>query len=279
MPIVSDPQKLAFSLIHFKYGKVSGAGFTPQENVYLTSASQNKAFQGNTYISNPSLDIKIPSSTGLLKEDFCNIRVMRENHPLFSLLTEGVPTPLIHIKVIEVEKSLTSNEFSHRFLFSGSAVSVTDNIDDTDGLIEIRAKNWKSFLENPMGIITSEFCQHTFGKGGCKAVIEQRDLEVGEITGNSVVHIGTPITGVPEGYFIKGFLAFKAVSIDIADWQGNTFLLKRRPPASWLGETVVAFGGCNQTLAACQDPIRDQEENFLGVGKDMPVHNPLFEIP
>lgn len=279
MSIASKPQKLAFGLVHFKYGKSSGAGFTPEVNIYLTTASQDKVFQGNTYSSTPSMEIKIPNRTGLLREDFCTIRVMKENHSLFSLITEGVPTPDIYIKVAEIEKDLLSGEFSHKFLFSGPAIAVTDNAEDTEGLIEIRAKNWKSFLENKMGILTTDFCQHTFGKGGCKATVEQRNIVVGSITGNTVVNTGSPITGLPPKYFIKGFLAFESVSIDISDWNDTLFLLRRRPPASWLGETVVAYGGCNKSIQACREAIRNQEINNLGIGKDMPVHNPLFEIP
>lgn len=92
------------------------------------------------------------------------------------------------------------------------------------------------------------------------------------------------LTQQPSTWWIKSLLCRNGLYIPIAEWRWgdisqpwglNQFILHRLPPSDWDGASVLLRLDCPRTREACVH--RGNEDNFAGLGAEIPAYNPVFE--
>lgn len=233
------------------------------------SAKPGSPFEGGT--SPDKVDIKIPASL-----------------PPFDEFIKPWRHPLV---TVTVEELSPGDDTTRRVLFKGTIDKVS--LRGTSKIVAARCSSFRSKLGRAkLGVQCLTNCVNTYGEGYCQADKAGQTLTGTAQTSfgvdNSLTRCTVSLAGSPtinSDRFAHGYIERDGLRIEIrqvADEGTNPnptvkIDLKERMPMTWEGQSVSVVPGCDGQLASCQDPFRDQEENFLGLGYAMVPFNPTIE--
>lgn len=260
----------------------------------------------------PAIAIQIPDGAGFQTSSFCShITTLTFDGYIFSPATEidyskaytataGLTTKSYKIKKVPAEAGSVVGNLYDRIRYGHVEVFIYElEVDpDTDTvisgrmiikgllykassylagrIIDLEIKSDKYYFDKTGGVVCTEMCAVAyFGDKICKLPVTSVTGEVQSVTKTSLVLTGTP-AGVTFIYN-NGYIEFDGLRIKISYWEsGATFSMSEIPPASWVGETVTIFIGCDKTLQACRVP-HNNEINFFGLGYSMVDYNAMYE--
>lgn len=280
---LSSPQSKVFLAVEFSYGDPTTPSYARVANYPV-----NVTVDGDSYTSLMALDVELPDDRGSLIEGSATLTVPVSAHALFTALSSGEAHSPVFVTVKEVRRTpddLTEEVFT---LFVGRASKALKNFRGRRELLGIRAVGTRSRLDVPLGIQCNSQCAWTFTGNGCEispvglsqsGTLYSLNRFSAYITGLSQ----TPFFGgaTTSAYWLRGYVEKDGLRILIRDWSSilpELFELARVPPASWIGQTVSVFPGCDKSLATCQNQWGN-EEHFGGFGIAMPAYKPTFEDP
>lgn len=252
---------------------------------FFTDWTSDVSYQGNTYLSRPTLEIKLPKNTGTLEDIRCTIEMTVEDGVLTNL-TSGDQHAEVEVTVYEKTIGTgTGPSGSTKTTFLGRVVLGTRNVNGKRGTVKLHCAPDKAMMNVAMGEQINHFCRNALGDGRCQINMDSGvNSFFGTITAMTdrtlTISIGGTVTNTSLKYFHRGTIAFAGMRMLIRDWNSSdpeTFLMVRRPPAAWLGQSVFISSGCDKSLQTCIDRY-DNEEHFRGNGFAIPSHNPWTEL-
>ena len=280
MALVDASNKVIFQLLKFAFGDPTLLGGGSRTKLYFTNAPQKLVVNDLTYVSAPSLAIEFSPNFSFVEDKPTKITGER-TAGFFSDITSGEPFAEVDVTIIEAIYSADMiGAPDIKTMLVGKIGKAFRNYQQRANNILIEAIDQKALLDAPLGLIITHQCNEPFGKRKCKANVITHPITANTISGTRVIHLGTPIPDeFKPAYFIEGFMMRNNIRIKIKNWDGNfTFDLLRVPPKEWVGKEVYLYGGCDKTIEACREPIRNQEENFTGIGYAVPDANPLRPV-
>ena len=269
--------KTAVYLLEFSWGDPAA----PETPVRLTDWTADFPFQGDLFLSDPRIEVKLPVNSGGLEEKALEILVPTDVDPLFADLAREAHAD-VEVSVIEL---LGADEVSPepRIVFVGTLTEVDENHKDVDGQTLVIARSVKSELRTSMGIAANSQCGwNTFGFacGLFEADFEDTGGTVLSITGKTVAVTGLAVASTVT-YYNQGWLKKDGLRIKIRDWVDTAptiFHLVRRPPTAWLSAAVSAVAGDDKLHTTCLT-VFNNLDRFMGNGVGIPAWSPTFEAP
>jgi hypothetical protein len=245
----------------------------------------------------PSIALRFPPNTPDLAEGELQIDVPildGVNDAFLERITSGIAMPPTKIEVRELVTAVVLGDTSsNSVLFRGLMDVAELNPEDRTRMVRITCIPEKNLLKAKVGLQCNVTCEwRLFGRGcatgdgfggmgseGPQFGLERRSMGVATRTGRVVTVTSgwTPID--PNKTFVRGFMSFGGLNIDIQSWQVGTpdiFVLDRPAPAEWIGQTVFAYPGCDLTKEHC-DSAWANNGRFGGFGIGMPDYTPEFE--
>lgn len=252
-------------------------------DTFYTDWTSDFSFRGNTYLSRPTMQVQVPKNTGTLEDLKATIEMTLEDGILTDL-TSGDAHAVVEVTVYELTKpTSTGPSATVRTTFLGIIIQGSRNINGKRGQVRLQAIADKSLTAVAMGDPMNHLCSNSLGDRRC-----QIDMSVGQnsffgtigsITDRTVTISIASSYNSDERYFHRGYLSYQGLRIMVRDWVKATptvFTLVRRPPASWLGKTVLVASGCDKSVETCVRRYSN-EENFRGNGHAIPSYNPWLE--
>lgn len=281
MALIDASNKVIYQLLKVAYGDPSRLGGGSRTELYFTNSPEKLVINDITYTPYPSIEIEFGPNFSLVEEKPTKIKVDRSSSGFFFNISSG--EPFAEVDVLITEAIYNSNMIGVpdlKSMFEGKINKTFKNFQQRKNLTMLECVSEKAFLEAPLGLIITHQCNEPFGKRKCKAKVHTHPINATTISGTRIIHIGPTIPNqFKPDYFIEGFMLRNNIAIKIKDWDGNfTFDLIRAPPSEWSSKEVYLYGGCNKTIEACREPIRDQEGNFTGIGFSVPDNNPLRPV-
>lgn len=254
--------------------------------VAYTDRDSDYSFEGVDYTSVTAMEIGLPTNNGILDAQPCNIAL-----PLFDDFTtdisSGAAYAPVEVRVIEVVKS-EGYSTSYLRTFRGLIVGAKRNVEGRPRFIAISAIPVKARLQTvAMGLQCMHHCINRLGDGRCGITLltsPKRDqLTILAIDGTKVtVDDADVVAGLEDRFYQRGYMSYGGLEIMVQTWRNEIegtkadFYLMRRPPTSWLGQTVTIYAGCDKTVETCRSRFNN-EDHFNGVGYKMPAYHPSFE--
>ena len=315
MTVIERPKKQQFTLVEMHYGRSLLPNPAPEPSfnpgivddptyIRLTDNASEVTVDGNVYSPVPAMEIKLPTNTGLLDEKPCDI--LLPESAIDSEIVTG-PFPPLHITVRNLVREDVDEELTYHFV--GKLHRTVRNYRGKDGQALLQGVSWKNLLKVRPGLLATHQCQWSlFGKG-CVTIGSPQDpeggatppgqspfigasgavsyCEVASISGQEVtVDLIQEVTG-RDKYWYRGFLEHRGLRITIIDWDETysnqaagrattTFILEEKPPASWDGQIMRAFPGCDKFVETCENTW-ENKPNFSGVGYAILSYNPMIE--
>lgn len=271
--------KETYQLVSFVHGGGSS---------YYTDWTSDVDFGGNTYLSTPEMEVKLPINDGLFGENECRIAlpISSDSTDFTVRVSNGQPHAKTTCTVREVLKpTIPGPSQTVNTLFVGAVHIVDSNHRQRQDKVMIRCLPIKARLATiSMGIPCYHLCGNNLGDASCKV-----NLSTGQRTVAAVVETidGREVTmetngllsASPDRFFHRGYIKFENLFISIQDWRSADplkFFLVRQPPAHWDGATVSVVAGCDKSVETCRARFSN-EANFLGMGYAMPSYHPNFE--
>jgi hypothetical protein len=240
----------------------------------------------NSYTPARKIDVILPVDRGEATDTEATIVLEADSDALTTALAAGSPHSPILATVYQLVDSVDGMESTTLTLFKGRVVTTVANYRGERDVLALRVASFKHLLQTPMGFQCNPQCLWVFAGTGCP--VDGSGLgQTGTLTIVSRAQVtisgvsATPYdTGLStDRYWHRGYVERDGLRINIREWknaEATTFHLARVPPASWAGQTVTVFPGCDKSLATCQDRW-DAEEGFGGLGFAMPAYKPQFE--
>jgi len=278
MALIDASNKVIYQLLKVAYGDPSRLGGGSRTELYFTNSPEKLVINDITYTPYPSIEIEFAPNFALIEEKPTKIKTERGDSGFFFDITSG--EPFAEVDVLITEAIFNSDMVAVpelKFMFNGKIDKTFKNYQQKKNVILIECITQKSFLEAPLGRIVTHQCGEPFGRGKCQAAVRTHPIVGSSISGTRLIHIGLSIPNeFKPDYFEEGFMLRNNIPIKIKKWDGNaTFDLLRAPPSEWIGQEIFLYGGCNKTIEACREPIRNREEDFTGIGFAVPDINPL----
>lgn len=250
---------------------------------------------GGTWQACPELEIDLPLMDGSLDPRPCRLRLPYDTAiaetggwgtDFFDKLTWGGPFGEVEVQVFERVTSDTSSEERVYGRFRGIVSKTTRLVDGKHYLAEIEVAPVQALLGVPLGLRATPQCNWVFGDFNCRkfhSALEQ-NVTISAVTMHQV-SVSTSVT-YPAGaanyrYFEHGFLEFENLRIGIRNWwylSPQTFHMRNRVPAWWVGQSVRLVPGCDKTIETCRDRYSN-EQYFGGFGIAIPAYLPNYENP
>ncbi|MCZ2418679.1 MAG: phage BR0599 family protein [Burkholderiales bacterium] len=250
----------------------------------------------NTYAPCPTMSIKFPANTGVREEKPVTIEMPVEASTLFEALTGHEPMGPCYVTVKRAVLPLPDDSGSEQVVDVCVRYRVrkaTKRPGGKRGIVKIEALGPKATLPVLLGLAATPECQWTlFGRGcgvaqieslGTLDSIDEDDLKKVTITGlddaASLAPGDTPGDFWTRGYVTSNVGIHAGARIPIRMWSASdptTFYLARKPPAEWVGETVVVVPGCDKLYATCVGRYNNAG-NFAGAGVAIPARHPTYE--
>jgi uncharacterized phage protein (TIGR02218 family) len=143
----------------------------------------------------------------------------------------------------------------------------------TDGSVEIELRDWRQYLQQPIGEVSSRTCRARLGDARCKVPLGPLTYtdEVTAVTSGSVFASSSLATAQPEeDFFGEGELTFTSgANVGIAQkvrtysTAGEIALVLAMPAPVEVGDTFEIVAGCRKRLEDCRDKF-DNVLNFRG---------------
>lgn len=281
---VSQPEKERYSFVTFTYGDLA----SPTVSRYTDWTQSTMGF-----VSTPGMEVEVPENTGIFEERELEILLPAD---AFSLnASNGLPHSPIFVRVQEQTSGLIAGDAgSLRTLFAGRIMRTIRNFQGRSNTVAFFALPIKSRLAIPMGLQCNHHCVWRLFGPGCQLTQSVHDQpgQIAAIDGKEVT-ISTPNAAItapaaPGGdnsrFWERGFLERDGLKIGVHLWtiaDPAVFVLRRRPPDSWLlagASSVLFVPGCHNTIEDCRD-VWVNEEHFGGAGFAIPSYNPIIETP
>lgn len=269
MTTAGAPEKGSQIFVEFKYGN-------PVSPTYLrlTDWTADTVFGSFTFTATPTMSIKGIEITGVLDDKPVQISLELVAGSLQDKLSNGSPHSPVYVTIWERIYSTEGADPVLLVLFKGKIHRGMRNYMGQPSLVMLEAVGQKSRLDVAMGVSANPECWLTFGGRGCGISVPTSTGTMTVISGKAVTITG--LTGQPDRTWHRGYVERDGLRIDILDWlSGTGFTLMRRPPDSWLNQTVTVYAGCDKSIARCR--YWGNESRFCGFGWATPAYNPLFE--
>lgn len=253
-------------------------------DTFWTDWSSDVDYQGNTYFSRPTMEVELPKNSGGMEEDRCVIAMQLEDGILTSL-TDGDAFAPVEVTIYERTRPAESSASSTTATtFLGELTGATRNVNGEPNKVRLIAQTDKQFMEVAMGQQCNHLCSNSLGDARCLVDMSLGvNTYFGLVTSMSdraiEISIGGTLTSASDRYFSRGYVQYQGLRIMIRSWvsgSATTFVFVRRPPASWLGQTVLVFAGCDKSVETCRERY-DNEEHFNGIGYAIPAYIPWIE--
>ena len=267
---------LFLALVEFSWGD-------PDDLEYRRFAigTQSVTANGNVFSPVPTMKVNLGKQEGGTQDAPATIEMPFDLEPVTFMIGQTFYT--VTVKIWEVDPQNVADTL--RVRWAGEIDRVDSNYSQNADMIRVNIPGWKAKLADAsIGLPVINECIRVFGEGNChKNLAPLR--ETGTITaidGKRVTLTG--LSSHPLLYWKRGTIKFKGMELTIKAWNGSTlFIMMRRPPADWAGQSVVVTPGCLKTIGAvgggdvatCR--YWGREEDFAGFGQKMPETNPLFE--
>jgi len=249
---------------------------------------------GLTYLSETSMQIKLPPNDGTLKAAPCTITMPLPDPADPSDLRERIAETkhqAVEVEIVEVVIGVTGGENARiATVYRGRLSRVRKNASGHNGQIRLDFQSPKSQLAIGSGLQCNHQCVNRLGDALCKVNLASY-TDTGTLTSISGGEV--TITGLGSQlvrYYDKGYVSFEGLNISIRDWSDpdvTKFQLVRQPPAHWLNKTVSVTAGCDKSIDTCRNRFAPpggppagttgNEGNFNGIGIAIPAYNPVFE--
>lgn len=255
---------------------------------YYTDWTSDVPFEGNTYVSTPDMEVKLPINDGLFAAQDCRIAVpMVDTVTDFTQrVTSGLPFPRVTATVAEILRTVDGGPQTNvNRLFVGELVVGRRNYNRNRKKIVLQFLPIKAQLETiALGLPCTHQCIHYLGSPGCgiDMTLSPRKVTVTitAIDGKEVTIASHPTVEAQADYFYhRGFLQKNSLNISIREWRSHTplkFYTVRQAPDFWVGQTLTLLSGCDGSKKTCINRYNN-EEHFLGLGYAMPAYHPNFE--
>lgn len=284
-----SPEKESFILVTFRHGSSA----VP---VFERYAAWNRDFEG--YVSTPEMDVEMPDNTGTFDEK--EVRVLLGLDAFTTVVSSGLPHSPMYLQVEEVTAGLFAGDAGTRkILFKGRITRTIKNFQGRNNVVAFFSLPIKSRIDVPMGLQCNHHCGWRLFSRGCGLTQGTHDqtgqiasMDGKEITISPAAAITSPTApgGDNSRFWERGYLEKDGLTIGIHIWSitdPTVFVLRRRPPDSWLlaGVSSILFvPGCHKTIEDCRN-VWDNEQGqagsggFGGFGYAMLPYNPLFQNP
>jgi hypothetical protein len=277
---INQAEKQSFFLVSFT-NLVTNTFFAK-----FTTLDSDYVFEGQEYESEPRMTVKLPRNDGTLGEEPCMI-ALPSTVQFAQDVTSGLRYPACEMRVIEVIKGEGAIATKVLRPFRGLMKLARRKVGGRASSVTISALPLKARLADiALGMPCMQNCINRLGDGRCKVVMtsspRRLTLTVASIDGPKITLSGTIPTGLEERFYQRGYVIRQGFEFEIRDWHNESngdrseFFLFRRPPDSWIGQSVVVFSGCDKTPGTCESRYSNIS-NFNGAGVKMPAYNPIYE--
>lgn len=292
MPIVLDiAAKRAITLVEFSFG--SGPTF-----VRYTDVDGDVTFETNTYLSMPTMEIRMAPYTGLLKER--PVEITLDSDAFTDPLSLGEAHAPVKVRVVVLLESSNPGTPPDQVmeLYKGQVSITIRNASGNADRIKLKCTMWKQESNRPSGLQCNSQCFYQFQGKGCVV-----DSPPGSLSFISAVTPSIPATVVvtaltvlgtllttaadPPGgpftddLFHRGFLEFDGLKVGIREWNRpaniREFLLEKPAPSSWVGQVLTLHQGCDKSILTCENRYANGDF-FGGMGIGIRDYNPIFEV-
>jgi hypothetical protein len=286
-----SPEKVSYLLVVVRHGDP----LAPTFERYTDFASDVEG-----HVSTPAMEVQIPDNNGTF--DKTELKMMLPLDDFTADASSGLPHSPMFLQVDEVTlPQFIGQSGSRRILYKGRVVRTIRNYQGRGNSVAFFALPAKARLDVPMGMQCNHHCYARLFSPLCGLNISSHQvfgeiaaMDGKEITISANASITAPTSpgGNVDRFWERGYLEKDGLQIGVHIWvltDPTVFVLRRRPPNSWLlaGPTSIKFvPGCHKTIQDCRD-VWDNEEGqgptigggFAGYGYAMLPYNPLFENP
>ena len=271
--------KESYQLVDFVHG--GGAA-------YFTDWTSDVSFGGNTYLSTPDMEVKLPENNGLLSSKECRVAVplSSDQNDFTQRASTGIAHAPITMTVREVLRStLPGPSQTVNTPFTGQVEIVKrHHRGRTDKLLFTAVPITAKLDDVSMGLPAHHLCVHNLGDRGCKVNLglSNRTVPVAVVSIDGrllTVASNSIIEAKADRFFHRGFIRREGLNISIREWRSAdplAFELARQAPTSWIGNVVDVVAGCDKSIDVCRSRF-DAESEFLGAGIAMPPYHPNWE--
>lgn len=286
---LGSPEKQSFLLVTFRYGD-------PADPDFSRYTDWGRDFE--TFSSTPSLEVELGENNGSLETD--ETRIVTAVDAFTGAAGDTLPFSPIFVQIEEVSAGMFAGDAGSRFtIFNGRVVRSIKNYQGRNDTVTFFAKPAKARLDAPLGIQCNHHCAWALFSRGCGLTQSTHDklgqiasMDGKEITISANASITAPVApgGDNTRFWERGYLEKDGLKIDIHIWSisdPTVFVLRRRPPDSWLlagASSILFVPGCHKTIEDCRG-VWDNEEGqageggFGGFGFAMLSYNPIIENP
>ena len=291
LKVLDLARKRATTLVEFSHG--SGPTFTR-----YTDADNDVVFEANTYLSRPTMDVKLVPYTGMLNES--PILITLPSDSFTDALSQGEAHAPVTVRVVVSLGSDTpgSPVDDVQEMFKGLMSISIRNISGKQGQVGLKFVTWKQESDRPCGLQANPQCYFEFQGRGCVVdsppgsgsfisavtpiVPATRAVTVDTIVGTVLTLTVSPPGGpFTDLLFHRGFFELDGLKIGIREWDPVTddkvFLLERPAPSSWAAAGLTLHQGCDKSLLTCQNRYAN-DAFFGGFGVGIRDYNPIFEV-
>lgn len=259
-----------------------------KESLFYTDWTSDYVYEGETYVSTPDMEVKLPVNDGLFTEQDCRVALPLSDDPedFTQTATCGLPYPPTHCTVREIIRPMDGGpQSSVHVTFQGRLAVYRRNYNGNRKKVVLQSLPIKSRISTvALGVPCNHQCGNNLGDAGCKVNMDLHSslVTITAIDGREVTINAAP-QGKPDRYYHRGYFAFDGLHLGIREWRNaasggdeTKFFVVRRPPSYWLGKQVRVFAGCDKSPETCGSRFNNLE-NFLGLGFSMPAYHPNFE--
>lgn len=271
--------KETYQLVRF----VHGGG-----TAHYTDWTSDVDYNGNTYISTPDMEVKLPTNDGLFAEQKCTIALPLSSSAsdFTNRISNGQPHAATDCEINEILRPMIAGPSrTVNTTFKGRIQEVKQNHRGRRDKIQISCLPIKGRLSTiAMGVPCHHLCSNNLGDSACKinlAVLNRTVAAIVDTIDGREVTMETNglLSAASDRFFHRGYIKFENLYIAIQDWRSSAplkFYMTRQPPAHWDGKTVSVVAGCDKSIETCRARFSN-EANFLGLGYAMPAYHPQFE--
>jgi len=236
--------------------------------------------------SRPDTVIEFPKEDGTFSDDTCDVTVtIHDSDELLQALKAGEPVAE-PVEVVIQERYKASGATTQTVTrFIGSLTKAKPFIEEDEQRLKLSFVSVKGRVSKlPLGLPCNIECSHTVGDDNCGVAMSAHryEMDVDSIVG-SVVYMDPATThtgGAVDDHFHNGYIEHDGIRITIVGYSTaddpTKFVLMRKPPSSWVGETVWVYAGCDGSIRKCR-AVFDNEGKFCGLGVAMPAYHPVFD--
>lgn len=268
-------------LVEIEYGDPASPSYA-----YLTDWSGGSSYDSKTWVATPQMSITFPANTGGLEEGSLELDMVANATAVLATLVTGEPCAPVYVTITRVSAPLAEDGGTTQYHVLTYLWRVT-RAKTRKGSTKLTAISLKSELRVSLGVAANYHCGWTLFGAGCAltaisdtsatlTTIDASDDKKVTITGVSVTVPGA----TPGKTFHRGYVERAGIQIPIRDWASaasTTFYLTRRPPSSWVGQTVTVVPGCDKTVETCRARY-DNESQFSGLGYGITSHHPVHDV-